>query len=382
MSDATYLDDLPEPAWRPTTGTYLSGVAHAGLLTWLIAGWGLSSEPLPFDTFDATVVSTEEFNALLNRGQPELEAVDPPEPVVPQVEEPPAVTPEDPVTPVVPEPLPTEPEVDATPAPLAPAPVPEQVDDTAPVLPEPEVPAAPDLPQVTDTPQEEDRGRVAPQPVPLAPDTPDTAPEAQPQVQETPSDVQVDEPPQDVAEPDPANEDIVTEADIPSGAPEQSVRPPSRPAALVPPTPQVEEPAETAPETAPEPEDNTLDNLLADLDAADASEPAGDPGPPMTDAQRGDFRRAVSQCWNLDPGSLAARVAVTVSFQLGEDRRVVGNIELVANTSGSRSEVNAAFEAARRAILRCQNDGFPLNAEQYEQWRNVEMTFNLDGRIQ
>ena len=29
-------------------GTYISAVGHAGLVAWLILGWGLSSDPLPF----------------------------------------------------------------------------------------------------------------------------------------------------------------------------------------------------------------------------------------------------------------------------------------------------------------------------------------------
>ena len=37
---------------------------------------------------------------------------------------------------------------------------------------------------------------------------------------------------------------------------------------------------------------------------------------------------------------------------------------------------DAAFGAARRAILLCQKDGFPLPAEKYGQWQEIEMTFN------
>ena len=37
---------------------------------------------------------------------------------------------------------------------------------------------------------------------------------------------------------------------------------------------------------------------------------------------------------------------------------------------------NAAFEAARRAVLRCQRGGFDLPIEKYDHWRDIEMTFN------
>ena len=35
-----------------------------------------------------------------------------------------------------------------------------------------------------------------------------------------------------------------------------------------------------------------------------------------------------------------------------------------------------AFEAARRAIIRCGVSGFDLPAEKYDQWQEIEMTFN------
>jgi len=71
-----------------------------------------------------------------------------------------------------------------------------------------------------------------------------------------------------------------------------------------------------------------------------------------------------------------------VSFQLGEDRRVVGSVvELVSNSPGDPAAVRAAFDRARTAVLNCQrqNGGFPLDAAQFEQWRNVEMTFNPES---
>jgi hypothetical protein len=38
-----------------------------------------------------------------------------------------------------------------------------------------------------------------------------------------------------------------------------------------------------------------------------------------------------------------------------------------------------AFDAARRAIIRCGAKGFDLPAEKYAQWREVEMTFNPES---
>jgi hypothetical protein len=55
------------------------------------------------------------------------------------------------------------------------------------------------------------------------------------------------------------------------------------------------------------------------------------------------------------------------------------SISLLGAQGGDDGAVRTAYEAARRAILRCGNDGFPLPAEKYQQWAQVEMTFNPEG---
>jgi hypothetical protein len=103
----------------------------------------------------------------------------------------------------------------------------------------------------------------------------------------------------------------------------------------------------------------------------------------MTGAERDAFRLSVQGCWVVDPGSQAGRVTVTVAFELGRDGRVAGDVSLLTHDGATPEAANAAFEAARRAVMRCQGGGFPLPAEKYEQWRLVEMTFNpLRGTIQ
>lgn len=101
-----------------------------------------------------------------------------------------------------------------------------------------------------------------------------------------------------------------------------------------------------------------------------------EPGPPMTDVEWDAFHVAVQQCWVVDPGSQAGRVSVTVAFELGRDGRVAGDVELLTHNAESDEAAGSAYESARRAILRCQGDGFPLPSEKYEQWRMVEITFD------
>ena len=56
-----------------------------------------------------------------------------------------------------------------------------------------------------------------------------------------------------------------------------------------------------------------------------------------------------------------------------------GSIYMVDNNGGSEGAVSQAFEAARRAIIRCASDGYGLPPESYEAWRDVEITFNPEG---
>ncbi|MBS8225890.1 hypothetical protein [Vannielia litorea] len=86
----------------------------------------------------------------------------------------------------------------------------------------------------------------------------------------------------------------------------------------------------------------------------------------------------VAQCWNV--GSLspvAALTSVTVAFSLSRDGKVVtDSLKMTAWDGTSEAAALEAYEAARRAILRCSQDGFDLPAEQYDAWKHIEMTFD------
>ena len=87
----------------------------------------------------------------------------------------------------------------------------------------------------------------------------------------------------------------------------------------------------------------------------------------------------MSNCWVVDPGSDAARATVSVAFALDREGRLEGEVRLLRAEGGSRAAQETAFGAARRAILRCQRDGYDLPADKYDQWREVELTFNPEG---
>ena len=71
----------------------------------------------------------------------------------------------------------------------------------------------------------------------------------------------------------------------------------------------------------------------------------------------------------------------TVEFEnVSEDGKPqAGSVRMISSSGGSEAAAGQAFGAARRAILRCGARGYDLPADKYEQWREIEMTFNPDG---
>jgi hypothetical protein len=68
---------------------------------------------------------------------------------------------------------------------------------------------------------------------------------------------------------------------------------------------------------------------------------------------------------------------VTVAVSVAQDGIPdVASIRMIGFEGGTEASARQAYEAARRAIIRCGAKGFQLPPEKYEQWRNIEMEFN------
>jgi hypothetical protein len=90
---------------------------------------------------------------------------------------------------------------------------------------------------------------------------------------------------------------------------------------------------------------------------------------------------AIQACWNVGALSTdALQVTVTVAFTMTPNAMPEqGTIRVVSASGGSEAAISQAFETARRAIIRCSGDGYGLPADQYDAWRDVEITFNPEG---
>ncbi len=341
------------------TGTKISGAAHLALIGWALLGGAFRSEPLPYEVHEVSLISAQDFAALSA-------------PDAPQVSQRPPARPEP--TPEAQTEEPTEPPVTEAP---------ELSQDTAALPPQPEVPDAPEAPQAQPEPRPAERvapDPVAPPPVDAVPDT-DTTPAV---VEE--DGAQSDRDAQEATAPEEAGDRIETEAnERESLAPLASARPLSRPERRPAPDPEPEttpEPQPEPPAAEPDPDTNSAieDALAAALaDGGDeAPEPAAPAGPPLTAGEKEGLRVAVSRCWNV--GSLsseALRTTVVVGVSMARDGVPVReSIRMLSSSGGSGGAAEQAFEAARRAIIRCGARGFDLPAAKFDQWRDIEMTFN------
>ncbi|MBY5931839.1 energy transducer TonB [Tateyamaria omphalii] len=357
------------------TGQVISGIGHAGLIGWMLFGGSFQSEPLPFEVTEVSVISSDAFEAMLPTGPTPDTATDVALPVQPDVQPDPVETPvpDEAVEAEPPEPTPA-PEPDPVPEPPAPEPEPEVADD-APVQPAPQDQAVV-VPDIAQRPVPRAAERVAPDPV--APPEPEATPDDVQQDAVTESDTgetQAEE--QEATAPEEATTEIVTEADEPAGAPTTSIRPPARrpspPVQTAEPAPEPETPAPAA-----EPADTSDDVNDALREALGGAEDNVPQGPPLSAGEKDALRVAVSNCWNV--GSLsseALQTTVVVTVDMSQDGKpVIPSITLASSSGGSQAAAQQAFEAARRAIIRCTRDGYDLPAEKYGQWKEIEMTFN------
>lgn len=349
------------------TGFYISGAAHAVVIAWILfGGLFLFAEEAP--TLENTQVS------LLSAA--EFEAMSPPSVPV----EPTEITPPEDLAESAPDELPEVP-ADLNEIIEAPEPLVEELAPIAPTAPnntpEPlEVPLAPVTPEASPRPSP----RVAPRPV--VSETPDAAVSEIEQAATQPADApaeQTQEPTvEETTAPEEASDRIIAEAETPpSSAPEASRRPPARPA-----RPRATETAQETPDTPETPAETSTqdqDILAALAEATEApAEPSVSRGPPLSQGEQEALRVSVSRCWNVGTlSSEALRTTVVVALEMEPSGKPNNaSLRMLSFSGGSAAAATSAYEAARRAIIRCGADGFDLPAEKYDSWKEIEMTFD------
>lgn len=401
-------------------GSTFSGIGHAGLILWVALGdWLFAPADMPpIAVAQVSLISESDFKALQASAPKAAKPADKPavaapaalQPDLPAAEPLPEPTPKpkpEPVPAPTPEPLPTpQPAPDPAPVPDVPADAPVAADPQPIAVPDPVAPLAAEeqtvpVPQSSVRPKPRPIDRVAAVPVDPAPDAPEVADTITPEVtdQPAPDAPAVEEPVQPAASPEAATTQIATEENqtdenAPQLAPTASVRPQSRPqrAAEIPATDlAVDTPAETPLDSSAEATDPQADEIAAALAAAAAEAPAAETadagapdvpeGPPMSAGEVEGLRVAINKCWNVGQlSSEALRVTVTMRVEMQENGKPNSNsIEMTGYEGGSEGAALQAFEAGRRAIIRCAKDGYELAPEKYGQWNVLNLIFDPSG---
>lgn len=349
-------------------GTKISAIGHGVLILWVMLGdmlWPFDTSSQP-EVANVSLMSEAEF-AALQASAPKTDSAQNEPPPQPAAPEPPAPQPTDPAQ----EASDDAPQPEEVPPPTAPL---ADVAQPIPVAPSDIAPA----PRPMD--------RVAATPVNESPDTPDVADEAVPEVAEdAPPDAQVIDTQQPAAAPQEAAPVVVTEADpapedAPQLAPTASARPKARPAA----PPKVDADAEAiaaalAEATADAPAEPTPQP------SAEASESAASgadlpEGPPMSGGEIEGLRIAINRCWVTSTLSTEAmNTTVTLRVEMSEAGKPT-SIEMTDFSGGSRAAADRAFEAGRRAVIRCAGTtGYDLPPEKYGQWNVLNLIFDPNG---
>ena len=397
-------------------GLIISGAGHLGLILWaLLGGWLFAAQEVPeIKVADVSLISTAEFDAMVSAA-PKVEDVapvavaqpataaetvvatpappdpvaqtDPPPPpsdTAPAVEQPPEM-------PVPPDPVPVvaAPQIDLAPPPVAPPteavqPIPVPRSDVAP-QPRPvekiaDVPVdqVPVTPKVADTPTP--KLTDSPTPDLPVPPKPETAPEVA-AIAVTP-----DAPP--VTEP------------APQLAPTSSKRPQSRPklAAAQPPAPTASDQtaadkaavgkvtadkaaaAKAAAKAAADKAAAEQAGIAAAVAAASQAGTGGTGdaplGPTLNSGEVDNLRRVITRKWNIGALSTeASQVLIVVAVTLSQDQKPSA-IQMISFKGGSEAAAKLAFTAAKSAIYRAAAEGFNLPVDKYDDWKDLELTFD------
>lgn len=126
---------------------------------------------------------------------------------------------------------------------------------------------------------------------------------------------------------------------------------------------------------------------LAALMALSTPAPSGATGTVEVTPQdllRARLTEMVAPCWAVEGLSPSARATVvTLAVEMTPEGQPRAETIRLLRARGARvpADVAQAFEAARRAVLRCAGAGYDLPADLHPHWREVEMTFDANVHV-
>ena len=364
-------------------GVKISGTTHAILIGIAIFGAPIfsSDKENPIQISEVSLISSEDFAALTSSNIPILKQPEPvveePEPVVeelePVVEEPEPVVEE-------PEPVVEEPEpVVEEPEPVVeePEPVVEEIISDSEENPIAPISTEDNIGELN----QETNESAPPKPAKVISNIAVEAPKEtiKPEMKPEPSVVEVEKKDEQVKEleikPSAAAEEsstkIVTEAEEQKSelVPSSTSKPKSRPKNL-----KVIKEIKTKPKIKKQKESDLIKDAIAaeiaEKEIKDLEEPKKPISQPLTKEEEQNLVLNIRQCWNVPVGLENDSSNVII---MGIKLSIDGNLEEDPVNLSPNSGVGMiqAYEAARRAVLRCQP--YKLPADKYETWREMEI---------
>jgi outer membrane biosynthesis protein TonB len=179
----------------------------------------------------------------------------------------------------------------------------------------------------------------------------------------------------------------------PPPAPSPKPEPPQKPE---PPKPEPPPRKPAPPDDKKKPDDKSFDAFLKNLAkrpeapqtqtptkaapqqqaARPSAQPSAPLGPKLTTSEIDVVKQQIEQCWSPPSGAKESHdLVVVISATVGPDGRVI-SAQIVSTQRMGDPFYRAAAESARRAVLNPNCSPLKLPPEKYEQWKDLELTFN------
>lgn len=133
----------------------------------------------------------------------------------------------------------------------------------------------------------------------------------------------------------------------------------------------------TDPKAAKKSFDSLLDGAIANEDNENSGIKAEEVGEVLTATQIDLIRQTIRKCWHFPAGLKNAEdLIVDIEMELDQDGNVTKAKIVDTSRTNTDPDYRTAAENAYRAVLDPECNPLPLPKEKYEEWKNLELSFN------
>lgn len=123
--------------------------------------------------------------------------------------------------------------------------------------------------------------------------------------------------------------------------------------------------------------DSVLSDAIANADNENEGVKAEEIGNTLTETQINLVKNTIKKCWHTPSGlKNAEELLVDIKMELSRDGNVIKAEIVDKNRLNSDADFRIAAENAYRAVLDPKCNPLPLPPDKYEEWKDLELTFN------